>query len=79
MTTGEFCGWSIYPEQLPAMIDAMRKRLTEMRATVVTGKTGDSHIAREMLKAIGLAEPQTSVRTPKSTKHESLSGSRRRR
>lgn len=58
MVENELCGWSIYPDQLPAMVARMRRKLTERRAVVPTGEAGDTRIICELLKVIGLpAEP----------------------
>lgn len=62
MFSGQFSAWSIYPEQLEAMARRMQRRLTHLRARVITGRQADLLICRQLLREIGLVPPATPLR-----------------
>lgn len=52
-----FVGWSIYPEQIPAMIKAMGDVIY---ADVLTSGDAPANCARKALAAIGISSPNVS-------------------
>jgi hypothetical protein len=70
--SNSFVGWSIYPEQIPAMLKAMGDVIYD---DVITSGDAPANCAKKALAAIGLVLPNTKVTNagtsaPDSTKKD---------